>query len=454
MWVACGEHELKVLFAIRNSRHHPYHRTTIEALRQRGHTVVLGYDPLWDSGDELPEGSMWLAELNDRRQRIRIARRELRSYAAYLRRSDTTPFYVNRWRRYLPRPLRALAHLGLGRRLIASSIVERLLARAESRSEAAAAALADLEAIKPDVIVASPCNMRWSNEIEYVRAAARLDIPSVIPVLSWDNLTTKGLLHVTPTRLLAWNERQAEEAVRLHAIPPEAISVTGSPFFDKWFEASRQPSPRDEFCDRAGLDPERPIVLYLGSSENIDPDETPCVERLLAALKASGGPLRSAQILVRAHPANGKVHERLESRDIRVWPRRHGLFETDEILQNFLDSLHHAVGAVGINTSGMLDAVLNDVATFAIVNVENAQKQMLTPHFRYLVDGEVVTLCADEVEAVEGLESLLEGRDETGTARQEFARWFARPRGIERAAGEVAADAIEEAFAGYRDTVG
>ena len=85
---------------------------------------------------------------------------------------------------------------------------------------------------EPDVVVASPYIFSLSREVEYVKAARSLGIPTVVVVLSWDNLTSKGTFHVLPDLTLVWNSALAEEAASLHDVPKEKLVVTGAPVFD------------------------------------------------------------------------------------------------------------------------------------------------------------------------------------------------------------------------------
>ena len=59
-----------------------------------------------------------------------------------------------------------------------------------------------------------------SDQVDYVKAAQRLGIRSALPVLSWDNLTNKGLIRVQPDRVYVWNEAQKAEAVAMHDADP------------------------------------------------------------------------------------------------------------------------------------------------------------------------------------------------------------------------------------------
>lgn len=47
-------------------------------------------------------------------------------------------------------------------------------------------------------MVLSPVNMRFSEELDYLKAARELGIPTHLAVYSWDNLSTQGLIHMTP----------------------------------------------------------------------------------------------------------------------------------------------------------------------------------------------------------------------------------------------------------------
>jgi hypothetical protein len=118
----------------------------------------------------------------------------------------------------------------------------------------------------PDVLVITPLIKLASQQPEYVKSARHLGIPVVYPVFSWDNLSTKGLVHVQPDAMLVWNERQRVEAVEMHHVPSERIVVTGAPRFDDFFAMTPQTS-RAAFCTGLGLDPGQPIVSYLCSSE-------------------------------------------------------------------------------------------------------------------------------------------------------------------------------------------
>lgn len=179
-----------------------------------------------------------------------------------------------------------------------------------------------------DCVIASPANMRYSEEIEYVKAARAQRIPCVVPVFSWDNLTTKGLLHVVPDVLLAWHDGHVEEAERLHGVLCASIAITGSPLFDKWFARNAPTGTRDDACRMMGVDPARPYALYLGSSANIVGSEGALVTELAAALRAKEQQHEDYQIVFKPHPANLRAVSELDRAGITVWPREYGQPDT------------------------------------------------------------------------------------------------------------------------------
>jgi hypothetical protein len=452
---------MKVLVTLGSTAHYGYHESTIEALCRRGHAVrvlfakegrVSPLDRVLDRSTGSGEASLevgWITRRSDRWRRPLFAARALRSYSNYLRDQEQSDYYRRRWEGHLGRTLQGPVRRPLVRRLLATGPVFRGFGALERLLPPSKAIVRQLISESPDVVVASPANLRNSEEIEYVKAARRLRIPTVVPVLSWDNLTTKGMIHVAPDLTLVWNDTQRDEAVRMHHLSPRGIAVTGAPFFDPWFRDSHAAERRDAFCRRVGLDPQHPFAVYLGSSTNIAKDETWLVRALARELREAADPqLRSLQLLVRPHPANAKVHATLEEPNVVVWPKAGRLPDSDSSREDFRATLQHAVAAVGINTSGMIDAVIADRPCVAVVVPEYDATQRHAVHFGYLVHANTLELAHGPRSCAELLLALVRGADSTREARRRFVRAFVRPRGVGVSAGELAAHAIELAAEG------
>ena len=455
---------LKILFVMRTAAHFSYHETTLTHLVERGHDVHLYFDPYWNNRGPIDDRAFRAWEAAGYRvsagtfvqrrvgfwRTVLFATREIRSFGSYCVRPPEFAFYQNRWTNYLPPWGRRLTRWtvrgrSVGVWIFGRRVVRLAMAFVERVAPADPGIVTALRTLGPDCVVASPTNMRYSEEVEYIKAARAVGIPCVIPVLSWDNLTTKGLLHVRPDLLLAWHAGHAKDARDYHGIQAENVVVAGSPFFDKWFDATTIRA-RSETCVRMGLDPDRPYVLYLGSSTNIARDESSLVLEAVTALRASADrQTRATQVVFRSHPANLNAVPRLVRAGVAVWPREQGLPDTAERLRDFRDALHHAVAAVGINTTGMVDALVFDIPTIALVANAYRRTQRDTTHFQRMVasKGIAVTPTMTRFEITVG--KLLSGDDRRRKARAVYRGLFARPRGLGAQAGEAMAVSIEGA---------
>ena len=297
---------------------------------------------------------------------------------------------------------------------------------------------------KPDVLVATPMNLRSSEEVEYVKAANALNIATVVPVLSWDNLTTKGIFHVIPDLTLAWNQIQRQEAITIHGVPDNQVLVTGSPFFDKWFNTDDMLEDRVQFCQRIGIDPHKPYLVYLGSTNRIAAGETWLIKEICNCIKGHSEPrIRDLGLLVRPHPANAKKYVKLNDDAIVVWPKHGALPDSKESQRDFYNTIFHCLFTIGINTSGMIDAIIIDRPSITILTDRYRATQEQTTHFKHLLKANVLEVARSIEEAIEVIIRILNGEDTLREQRLRFVKSFVRPRGLNRQTGEVAARAIE-----------
>jgi len=447
----------RVLIVSRSAAHLSYFESIITGLEARGADVELLFDEEWSKSwstgrksrlDELrqerPDLKIgWSVRRADRWREGLFALRELRSYRSYLTRVETTKFYVDRWRSYLIPAVAKRIEKPFWKALLKTGAADFAMRAAERLAPCDPLVRDLLERRNPDFLIVTPANMRFSEETDYLKAARNLGIPTALPVLSWDNLSTKGLIQIAPDMVFVWNAAQHDDAVQLHKIPPKRLTIAGAPFFDKWFDGSPDAADRDSFCERIGLDAERKILLYLGSSANIARDESWFVEAVAKRLAASADPhLAGTQIVVRPHPANAKIYARLEEKGIRVWPQDGALPETREQFAEMRETFRHADAALGVNTSGMVDAVLADRPVFTVRIPRYADTQTNSRHFRQMTAARALYLTEDISGFCEGLSAIFAGKDPLAARRRAFAEAFARPCGRARPAGDVIAEAI------------
>jgi uncharacterized protein (DUF1778 family) len=229
-----------------------------------------------------------------------------------------------------------------------------------------------------DLVYISPGNMFNSLEDQLVSEANNLSIPTAIQTLSWDNLNSKGSVGSVPTIYLVWNEMHKQLLINRHGIPIENIRVTGSIIQQK-YAYTKSLYTREQVFRYLGIPPHLKILIYLGSSLNVCIDESIFLRKLI---ESDPDVLESVFIIIRPHPANFEIWEDWFSPNTLVWPKNQPLdLRSTEETQSLLKA---AIGAIGINTSGFLDALSCDTPIVAVRN-NSAIFQESTTHFMNLI---------------------------------------------------------------------
>lgn len=448
---------MRVLFVIRATAHLRYDQSIVSALIARGHSVSVLYDPRYADPASLNKTKEFCVKVGcelapaivPRNVRSSFLRhtRDLLSWRRYITNAEVghlKPFRDD-WRSHLPFLDKVFVKLPGGELLLKTAWFAALLAWFEHMLPLQKRIVEHIAHYNPDIVLASPVNMRNSSvELDYLKAARSLGFPISIQVISWDNLTVRGLFHIVPDRLFCWNEVQADEARRHQAMPAEKIRIVGAPAFDAWFDRPAHITPRNIFCERFGLNPEYPIITYLGSARNIAKDETATVKELRAALDNSDDPrLKNTQIALRVHPGNYKAYIGFNVPGCVEVPPRGSLPDTEEALQLFHDTLAHSVAVVQINTSGVIDAIIDGTPAISLLYPEYAAQQVDTIHFKQLMQSGATDLPKNAAECVRCIGKLLDGVDERSGARKKFAGDFIRPCGVNVSAGERVAEELE-----------
>lgn len=341
---------------------------------------------------------------------------------------------------------------------VKSRSMRRLLQRLFTTIERAMPAGSTVEGVlreqNPDLLLVTPLLYFGSQQVEYIRAAKAAGIPTVLGVGSWDHLTTKGLIHEMPDRVVVWNEFQRREATELHGIPSSRVSVTGAQAYDHWF-VQRPSSSREEFCARVGVPVDRPLLLYLCSSPFIAPHEVGFVRRWIAAVRAAADPIvRDAAILIRPHPQNAAQWADFEPREwnaVGIWPRAGANPVDTEARADYYDSMFHSVAVVGINTSALIESGIVGRPVYSVLAEEFAAQQEGTLHFRHLqhANGGLLHVAASLDEHLTQIAAAVHGRHETSKSRA-FVEAFVRPHGLDQPAAHTFVEVIETQLAAAR----
>jgi hypothetical protein len=294
---------------------------------------------------------------------------------------------------------------------------------------------------RPDAVLVTPVIEFASTQVEYVKSARQAGIPSGVAIASWDNLTGKGLIRVLPDRVYVWNDVQVREAVELHGVPGDRVIATGAAKFDEWFERRPQWS-RAELAERAGLDPDRPYVLYVCSSAFIAPDEVGFVRSWIERLRADERPvLRELGVLVRPHPQNAAQWRDadLAVDGVAVWPRGGAQPDAGDARAEFFESLAHSAAVVGINTSALLEAAILGKSVLVPLVPQFAGTQQGTLHFRYLLheNGGFLHVASTLDEHADQLTDAVEHGDDHAEQTRRFVESFLRPHGLDKPAAPI-----------------
>jgi hypothetical protein len=296
-----------------------------------------------------------------------------------------------------------------------------------------------LEAHRPDVLVVTPLIFPMEDQSDWVKSAKALGIPVAFPVFSWDNLTTKGPVHVQPDRVFVWNEIQKREAIEYHGVPAERIVVTGAPRFDAFFRM-KPSKDRAAFCRKYGLDPAHPILTYLCSSDFVAGHEVEFIERWVREVRSEPS-LAACNVLVRPHPRS--LHQ-WRKVDVAAWGRV-GLSVSRRLNadQSLYDALYHCDAVVGLNTSAQIEAGILGKPVFTLLAPGFERGQQGTLHFKYLLrsEGGFVEVASDFDGHRRHLAEAVAGRYDAEHVRR-FLERFIRPAGWDQPATPLLADAI------------
>jgi hypothetical protein len=455
---------MKILFLARRHLYFRNFESVIRELASRGHDIHLaaerddieGRPPLIDAlvaeypnvtcGDAPGRGD---DEWNWAAGRLRLGLDYLRyQHPAF----DTAPKLRARARERTPGMFVALGdgvrRYGRWARRPAAGVL-RWLERAIPDDDRIGAFIA---AQQPDVVLLTPLIDLGSSQIDYLRAANAMRIPTALAVWSWDHLSSKALVREHPDRVFVWNETQKDEAIELHGVPAARVVVTGAQCFDQWFD--RRPSrDRETFCGDVGLPADRPFVLYVCSAPFLGSQpEAPFVVEWIRRVRASGiDGLHDAPIVVRPHPSRTREWEGVDVTALGAV--LHGRAPVDTASRgDYFDTLYHSGAIVGLNTSAFIEGGIVGRPVHTILLPEWAENQTGTLHFRYLLEtaGGLVEAAHDfdthlrQLAASLGEPSPGRGPDAAAPRVRPFVRAFVRPHGLDVAATPLFVRAVEE----------
>lgn len=285
----------------------------------------------------------------------------------------TTYRIFNRWRRRGQAPARRLwsaAVLGLAAAGARDPLfrwqvaADRRLARARRDL---APILAQLRTLRADLVVSTSCVVR--DEVPYLLAAEELGIPTLGCILSFDNLTSKGILPVFDDYAV-WSPRMADEVLRLYPDrDPARIHVTGTPQFDVHRREALRWS-RARTLERLGLEASDRYLAFAANCAAYTPSE-PALVRAFLQHAGRHPVLRDHRLVVRPHPGDDPARwsglAESDRRLVMSWPRSaDGRFSSEEAQARLVSTLAHADACLNMASTMSLDAAVLDTPVVCV----------------------------------------------------------------------------------------
>ena len=456
---------MKILFLVRNAWYFRHFSQVVRILCDRGHQVRLQFvmeskkDLLGTTIEEFENNVdgcqvAYSSPYNRRRLRFLSQLEELQNYALYFEDQWPSQAIIDRWeKKFLsrsklyPRPIKYILNNRTVREFVKSKIFQSIIKVIITKLLPDRKILRQLKEFQPDVVMASPYVFSPYLEVEYVRAAQHLGVPTLAALASWDNLTTKGTIHLMPGVFTVWNEPLKNEAVDIHGVLPGRIILTGAPTFDPWF--GLEPTlDKESLCSRVGIDQDSPYIVYLCSSYSMAGDERAFVRAFLEGLRVNPD-TKNINVIIRPHPIYADQWSEFNEPKYTVWPRGGNIPASPEARQDYFNILYHSLGVVGVNTSAFLEAAIVDKPCVTIMtdHYRNTQVDGFY-HFRHLLNGGFLEIANSFDESALIISDINSGIDSKALQRREFVMDFIRPHGLDTSASEILADTIESVAMG------
>ena len=445
---------MKIALVLTKAMYYSFFDPVVRSLFEMGHDVRIVCRPGFEADGnksgrallkllaDIPQAKLENARFRGKGASWVITIRELANYANFLRPGHpmppTLPWENIYMRGRLHPKLYWAVKTRIGAAIFSTRFIRWLLRKIETFFKPEPQIVEWLKDYKPDVVVASPYIWSSDLEIEYVKAAQHVSIPTVASVLSWDNLVSKGTYLVKPEWLFVWNTNLTEEAVNLHEFERKTVFITGAPVFDPWFDLAPSLS-REEFCRQCGVDPQKPYVLFLGSSKTITSLDVEFIKALIAHFGQVDAKNRPS-VIIRPHPYASFDMTTFESDWVKVFPPKGGRPDMDETRQTYFDTLYHSAVVVGINTTGFLDAAIVDKPCVTLMDDQMRDGQ--GAHFNYLIDADYLEIARNRPETFQIIDRIISGVDAKMENRRKFVHQFIRPQGMDTPASEVMLKAI------------
>ncbi|NIJ55337.1 CDP-glycerol glycerophosphotransferase family protein [Dyadobacter arcticus] len=188
------------------------------------------------------------------------------------------------------------------------------------------------------VVSSSPLDIRENSIVNFLK---RQNIKALGMIISWDNLTSKGIINARHDYLLVWNQLMANEFIRFYSVfkLKEKICITGIPRFDLHFRDGHQMEVEQLFRNQFAISPSDKVIFFATSAAKHFVNQKLIFNHLQEYLQ-----LRENIILiVRCHPAdNFELYKPyLHEGKVRIWHVENPVTDASRMFMEWLPPLDY-----------------------------------------------------------------------------------------------------------------
>lgn len=117
------------------------------------------------------------------------------------------------------------------------------------------------------------------DEISMLREAKKRNIKTIGFINSWDKLTSRCILRITPDWLIVPNEITKKEAIKYQNINEKKIFISGPPQFDIYKQYKNYLN-KEDFCEKYNINPSKKIILFCPTGKSFGDFDWRIIEML------------------------------------------------------------------------------------------------------------------------------------------------------------------------------
>lgn len=149
-------------------------------------------------------------------------------------------------------------------------------------------------------------------EAKILNTSKKLGINTITHLLSWDNITCKGIFPVLSDYFIVWGDVMKKELIQYYNISKFKIFKCGVPHFDLHYSKSLENNKI--YLKNLGLDHNLPYIFFGMSSSRFSPNEIGIVKYLARKINTNNYG-KNIQLVIRPHPQNVQLGTGMEDPD-------------------------------------------------------------------------------------------------------------------------------------------